>query len=144
MKRFYWNLGKYRVFQMIIMFLSWFLLHDSFMVLWELRDVIVVLMILSQFPISLWFLHGSHHFNYGWCSWQMAQGYSKTSICLRQCWKILAMTLKSINRAYGNWVLVEKVGNLHTESIKQYEYMIEVLKKDYKEISQELDKIDRF
>ena len=37
-----------------------------------------------------------------------------------------------------------KCRNLHQESIKQYEYMIEVLKKDYKEISEELDKIDRF
>ena len=28
-----------------------------------------------------------------------------------------------------------KSRNLHTETIKQYEYMIDVLKKDYKEIS---------
>ena len=37
-----------------------------------------------------------------------------------------------------------KYRDLHQESIKQYEYMIEVLKKDYKEICEELDKIDRF
>ena len=37
-----------------------------------------------------------------------------------------------------------KCRDLHQESIKQYEYMIEVLKKDYKEICQELDKIDIF
>ena len=37
-----------------------------------------------------------------------------------------------------------KCRNLHKDSIKQYEYMIEVLKKDYKEISKELDKIDQF
>ena len=32
---------------------------------------------------------------------------------------------------------------LHKQTIKQYEYMIEELKRDYKEISKELEQIDR-
>ena len=37
----------------------------------------------------------------------------------------------------------QQMRSLHKESIKQYEYMVEELKQDYKEISQELEKIDR-
>ena len=60
---------------------------------------------------------------------------------------MLENTRKDIKEYEQNiWELStsRKCRDLHQESIKQYEYMIEVLKKDYKEICEELDKIDRF
>ena len=60
---------------------------------------------------------------------------------------MLENTRKDIKEYEQNiWELStsRKCRDLHKESIKQYEYMIEVLKKDYKEICEELDKIDRF
>ena len=75
--------------------------------------------------------------------WQMARGIRNLNL-LRTMLENIRKDIKDYEQCIWELSTSRRCRNLHKESIKQYEYMIEVFKKDYKEISEELDKINRF